>query len=171
MTEKTHWRKPYKTCYLGVVDLIAPTVLTIDRITNELDKSKKSKEYFNTVYFKEKELNGEKLLPWILNSGNARTMRGFHDNASKEFIQDWAVGYKIRLIPDASIKMKGEVTGGIVLDATLPAPPPELKAGGKGWEKAVAAYKRDGNAEAIRKHMTVPDDVIELLKEAAADVG
>ncbi|MDF3665184.1 hypothetical protein P3S60_23560, partial [Enterobacter hormaechei] len=47
---KTHYRKAFDSPYLSSADIVEPTVLTIARATLENDKTKKSKDVFNTAY-------------------------------------------------------------------------------------------------------------------------
>ena len=59
---KTHYRKAFDSPYLSSADIVEPTVLTIARATLESDKTKKTKDVFNTAYFEERELRpGESL--------------------------------------------------------------------------------------------------------------
>ena len=70
---KTHYRKAFDSPYLSSADIVEPTVLTIARATLENDKTKKSKDVFNTAYFEERELRpGEKPKPMILNATNSK---------------------------------------------------------------------------------------------------
>lgn len=57
---KTHYRKAFDSPYLSSADIVEPTVLTIARATLENDKTKKSKDVFNTAYFEERELRPRK---------------------------------------------------------------------------------------------------------------
>ncbi|SQC08943.1 Uncharacterised protein [Klebsiella pneumoniae] len=50
---KTHYRKAFDSPYLSSADIVEPTVLTIARATLESDKTKKTKDVFNTAYFEE----------------------------------------------------------------------------------------------------------------------
>jgi hypothetical protein len=87
MTEKTHYRKAFDSPYLSSADIVEPTVLTVARVTLESDRTKKTKDHFNTAYFVEKELRpGEKLKPMILNATNSKTMAAL---AGSKFIDDW----------------------------------------------------------------------------------
>lgn len=52
--EKTHYRKAFNSPYLSSADIVEPTVLTVKCVKLESDKSKKSKDVFNTAYFAEK---------------------------------------------------------------------------------------------------------------------
>ena len=64
---KTHFRKAFDLPYLSSADIVEPTILTIARVSLETDKTKKTKDVFNTAYFVERELRpGEKLKPMIL---------------------------------------------------------------------------------------------------------
>ena len=87
MTEKTHYRKAFDSPYLSSADIVEPTVLTVARVSLEVDRTKKTKDMFNTAHFVEKELRpGEKLKPMILNASNSKTMKGLTGSA---FIDDW----------------------------------------------------------------------------------
>lgn len=73
---KTHFRKAFDSPYLSSADIVEPTVLTIARVGLEPDRTKKTKDLFNTAHFVEKELRpGEKLKPMILNATNSKTLR------------------------------------------------------------------------------------------------
>ena len=64
---KTHFRKAFDSPYLSSADIVEPTVLTIKRVTLEIDRTKKTKDQFNTAWFVEDEIRpGEKLKPMIL---------------------------------------------------------------------------------------------------------
>ncbi|WP_238149443.1 hypothetical protein [Arsenophonus endosymbiont of Aleurodicus floccissimus] len=56
MTEKTHYRKALDSPYLSSADIVEPTVLTISHVLFEPDKTRRTKDVFNTAYFEEKEI-------------------------------------------------------------------------------------------------------------------
>ena len=61
MTQKTHFRKAFDSPYLSSADITGNTILTVKKVCLEGDKSKKTKDQFNTLHFKETELRkGEK---------------------------------------------------------------------------------------------------------------
>ena len=65
--EKTHYRKAFDSPYLSSADIVEPTVLTVKYVRLEPDRTKKTKDNFNTAHFAEKELRpGEALKPMIL---------------------------------------------------------------------------------------------------------
>ena len=75
MSNSTHYRKVFDSPYLSAADVVEPISLTIARVTQEVDKTKKSKDVFNTVYFVERDIRpGEKLKPMILNATNSKTV-------------------------------------------------------------------------------------------------
>jgi len=49
--ERTHYRKAFNSPYLSSADIIGQNVLTIAKVVLERDKTKKTKEDFNTCYF------------------------------------------------------------------------------------------------------------------------
>ena len=83
---KTHFRKAFHSPYLSSADIVEATVLTVSRVTLEIDKTKKTKDMFNTAYFVEREIRrGEPLKPMILNATNSKTMRNL---SGSPFIDD-----------------------------------------------------------------------------------
>ncbi|ELM7247615.1 hypothetical protein Q2X14_003859, partial [Salmonella enterica] len=52
--QKTHYRKAFDSPYLSSADIVEPTILTIARVALESDKTKKTKDVFNTAYFEER---------------------------------------------------------------------------------------------------------------------
>lgn len=148
MTEKTHYRKAFNSPYLSSADITEPTVLTIARVTLELDKTKKTKDLFNTAYFVEKEIRaGEPLKPMILNAGNSKTLRAL---AGSAFIEDWG-NTKITVYVDSSVRFGKDTVEGLRISKTPPAAtrrvitPDTLVL----WNNAKAAYVRDGNLDAV----------------------
>jgi len=84
---KTHYRKAFKSPYLSSADITAPTVLTIKHVRLEADKTKRTKDSFNTAYFTAEEIRqGEKLKPMILNVQNSKILYGMTGSL---FIDDW----------------------------------------------------------------------------------
>ena len=107
---KTHFRKAFNSPYLSSADIVGPTTLTVARVTLEPDKTKKTKDVFNTAYFSERELRpGEKLKPMILNATNSKTMSVL---AGSAFIDDWQ-GIKVTIYVDKNVKFGKEVREGL----------------------------------------------------------
>ncbi|HEY4714425.1 MAG TPA: hypothetical protein VIH30_09345, partial [Aquirhabdus sp.] len=76
MSEKTHYRKAFHSPYLSAADITEPVVLTIQRVNLEPDKTKKTKDLFNTAYFVERQIRvGEPLKPMILNATNSKMLK------------------------------------------------------------------------------------------------
>ena len=112
MTEKTHYRKAFDSPYLSSADIVEPTVLTVARVSLEVDRTKKTKDMFNTAHFVEKELRpGEKLKPMILNASNSKTMKGLTGSA---FIDDWQ-NIRITVYVDHNVRFGKETVEGLSL--------------------------------------------------------
>jgi len=162
--EKTHYRKAFKSPYLSSADIVEKEVLTIKCVNLEPDKTKKTKDHFNTAYFVESEIRrGEPLKPMILNATNSKMMKTLADSA---FIDDWQ-DVKVMIYVDHNVRMMGETMDGLRICAA-PARR-RLLVGGKQFDNAVEAYKRDGNLIAVRERVDVPADVEALIKKAAAE--
>lgn len=108
--DKTHFRKAFDSPYLSSADIVGPTVLTVSRVTLEPDKTKKSKDKFNTVYFVETELRqGEKLKPMILNATNSKTMK---ELTGSSWIEDWA-GIQITVYVEHGVRFGRDTVDGL----------------------------------------------------------
>jgi hypothetical protein len=162
---KTHYRKVYKSDHLGVADLEdyieqgMDLKLTIREVRQEFGVRVAGKKGdFNIVYFQEVGVK-----PWVLNSGNAKIISKF---ARSPLLEDW-VGLYIQLYIDKNVKFGGEIVGGVRI---LPHQPkkslPELtNANVDAWGRAIAVLKRDGNLNAVLKHMSISKKNMELLKK------
>ena len=110
MTDKTHYRKAFNSPYLSSADIVEPTILTISHVRLEADKTKKTKDSFNTAYFKEKELRpGEALKPMVLNAVNSRTMKNLTGSA---FIDDWC-NVPITIYVDTNVRFGRDTVEGL----------------------------------------------------------
>jgi hypothetical protein len=163
MNTKTHYRKAFDSPYLSSADLVEPTTLTVKCVRLEKDRTKKTKDDFNTAYFVEKEIRaGEPLKPMILNATNSKTMKGLTGSA---FIDDWN-DVRITVYVDHGVKFGKETVEGLRIS---PQPPgrkvltPDMK---KAWSNAKEAYKRDGNLDAVLARADMSeDDQAQLIAE------
>lgn len=164
--DKTHYRKAFNSPYLSSADIVEPTVLTIKHVALEIDHTKKTKDQFNTAYFVEKEIRqGEPLKPMILNATNSRTIKGLTGSA---FIEDWG-GTAITVYVDQNVRFGRDTVEGLRVSTERPrTQKPELTSDqAKAWERAIAAYSRDKNFEAVEKYMTISDENKQLIKDQA----
>lgn len=163
---KTHYRKAFNSPYLSSSDIVEPTVLTIARVALELDKTKKSKDSFNTAYFAEAEIRpGEKLKPMILNAHNSRVM--YHLTGS-HFLEDWN-NVPVTIYVDNAVRFGKETVEGLRISPNAPAKEkpwltPDMQ---NKWKNAIAAYKRDGHLDAVRDRMQVSSAHEKMIMEAA----
>lgn len=164
MNEKTHYRKAFNSPYLSSADIVEKEVLTVKQVKLEPDKTKKTKDHFNTLYFAEQEIRkGEPLKPMILNATNSKIMKTLTDSA---FIDDWQ-DISVMIYVDHNVRMMGETMDGLRICA--PPARKKLMVGGVQFKNAVEAYKRDGNLDAVKARVDVPQDVEALVKKAAAE--
>ena len=165
--DKTHYRKAFNSPYLSSADIVEPTILTILRVALEPDKTKKTKDSFNTAYFMEKELRpGEELKPMVLNATNSRTMK---ELTGTPYIDDWQ-NVPVTIYVDSGVRFGPNTVEGLRISKEKPRLiKPELLPGTKEWTRAVAAYQRDKGFDAIEKHMSISDENKELIKKDAAE--
>jgi len=163
---KTHYRKAFDSPYLSSADIVEPTVLTISRVTLEGDKTKKTKDVFNTAYFEERELRpGEKLKPMILNATNSKALKNI---TGSPFIDDWA-GIKVTVFVDANVRFGKESVEGLRIRPARVTKPSLTPAASQAWNNAKMAYKRDGNLEAVMSRMDISEQHRQqLIAECAA---
>lgn len=143
---KIHYRKAFDSPYLASADIVEPTVLTVRCVRLEPDKTKKTKDKFNTAYFVEKEIRpGEPLKPMILNATNSKTMKGLTGSA---FIDDWN-DVRITVYVDSAVKFGKDTVEGLRVSPQAPVRKVVLPTMAKAWAAAKAAYLRDGSLAAV----------------------
>lgn len=159
----THYRKVFDSPYLSSMDVVEPITLTIARVTQEVDKTKKTKDTFNTAYFAEKFIRpGEKLKPMILNATNSKTMAKL---TGTPFIEDWA-GARVMVYVERGIKFGRDTVDGlrVMQVAERKTITPD---NARMWEAAKAAYLRDGHLDKVLAKADMADEHIEQLKQEA----
>lgn len=166
--DKTHYRKAFNSPYLSSQDIIEPTTLTIAHVKLEIDKSKKTKDLFNTAYFKEKEIrSGEVLKPMILNATNSRTMRNL---TGSSFIDDWN-DVSVMVYVDSSVRFGRDTVEGLRISTEKPKLSKQaLEPGTKAWERAKESFAKHGNFDAVEKHMTITPKNHDLLAKEVMGV-
>lgn len=161
---KTHYRKAFNSPYLSSADITEPTVLTIKYVKLELDKTKKTKDFFNTAYFTAKEIRpGEELKPMILNAHNSKIVKNLTQSA---FIDDWN-NVPITVYVDPNVRFGRDTVEGLRINPSPPRTRKTLEPNTANWSNAVAAFKRDNNLDAVRKHLDVSEENEALIKEEA----
>ncbi len=168
MPEKTHYRKAFDSPYLSSADIVEPTVLTVQRVTLEADRTKKTKDAFNTAWFVEKDLRpGEKLKPMILNATNSKTMKMLTGSA---FIEDWQ-NVRVTIYVEPNVRFGKESVEGLRISPYAPekrALTPDNK---RGWDNAKAAYKRDGNLDQVLSRVDMSAEHQQQLADECAEPG
>ncbi len=140
--EKTHYRKAFNSPYLSSADIVGPTVLTISHVVLKGDETKKTKDYFNTAFFVEKEIRkGEPLKPMILNAHNSRILK---DMSNSHFIDDWQ-NIPVTIYVDKNVRFGRDTVEGLRISPQQPnlnqAPPEKEKLSDERFAKALAAVK------------------------------
>ena len=147
--QKTHFRKVFKSDHLGQADIEeyqeagSNLVFTIKHVKQELNVMVAGRTgNHNIAYF------NEAIKPMVLNATNSKIIRGFANGSP--FVEDWN-NIPVQLYIDPSVKMKGEVVGGVRINPNQPSlTKPELTPDNLDkWESAKAAYKRDGNLDKV----------------------
>lgn len=155
MTDKTHFRKAFNSPYLSSADIVGPTTLTIKRVALEKDKTKKTKDQFNTAYFVESEIRpGEPLKPMILNATNSKVMK---ELAGSAFIEDWN-DVRVTVYVDKNVKFGNEIMEGLRISPKAPGKKQLTPQQSAAWENAKKAYLRDGNLDAVLSRVDISEE-------------
>lgn len=158
---KTHFRKAFDSPYLSSADIVGPTVLTIKHVALEPDKTKKTKDKFNTAYFMQPELRpGEKLKPMILNATNSKTMRNL---TGSPFIDDWQ-NIAVTVYVDQNVRFGKETMEGLRISPNSPTKKTLTPRSAVVWDNAKEAYKRDGSLDAVLARFDMSQEHQDLLK-------
>lgn len=165
MTEqaKTHYRKAFNSPYLSSADIVGPTILTVSHVVLSGDETKKTKDFFNTAHFVEKELRqGEKLKPMILNAHNSKIMK---DLTGSHFIDDWK-NIPVTIYVDSNVRFGRDTVEGLRISPQQPvmAKKELTPSNATAWNNAKVAYKRDGNLDAVLERMAISEANQALIK-------
>lgn len=165
MTEKTHYRKAFDSPYLSSADIVEPTVLTVSHVTLDMDKTKKTKDVFNTAYFVEKEIrSGEKLKPMILNASNSKTMKAL---TNSPFIEDWK-NTQITIYVDHNVRFGKETVEGLRISPHKPEKRVLTPEHTKQWESAKAAFMRDRSLHSVLQRVDMsPEHQAQIIAECS----
>jgi hypothetical protein len=113
-----NYRAVYKSDHLGVIDLEElteqgkPLVFTIAKVQQEIGATVAgAKGNFNIAYF------AEPIKPLVLNATNANTLRRLGNFGTD--VDTWA-NIPVELYIDATVKMKGQVVGGVRIKTISP---------------------------------------------------
>ena len=173
MTDKTHYRKVFKSDHLGQADIEdyqeqgLKLIFTIAQVKQEINVMVAGRKgNHNIAYF------NEPIKPMVLNATNSKIVRGFAGGSP--FVEDWK-NIPVQLYIDPNVKMKGEVVGGVRINpnAVSLAKRVITPEDQKFWTNAKNAYKRDGNLNAVLDRCDMSDEhqqqiAIECSEEDAA---
>lgn len=163
---KTHYRKVFDSPYLSAADIVEPVVLTIRCVQVEADKTKKTKDQMNTAYFAEREIRaGEPLKPMILNATNSKMVAKI---TGSPFLEDWG-GVQVEIYVDHNVRFGRETVEGLrIRPAAIRPQKRELTPDNqKMWQRALDAYKREGNLDAVEAHVYISEENRQLLIQQA----
>jgi len=164
MTEKTHYRKAFKSPYLSSADIVGPTVLTISHVNLAGDQTKKTKDMFNTAHFAEKQLRqGEPLKPMILNAVNSRTLYAL---TGSHFIEDW-VNVPVTVYVDTNVRFGRDTVEGLRISQQPPVlqRPLVCPENVELWDRAIKSYKQNGNLTAVLSRADCSEEHQKLIAE------
>lgn len=155
-TKKTHYRRVFKSDHLGSADLEdfiedkKPLVFTIKEVKQEIGVSVAGKKgSFNIAYFV------ENIKPLVLNATNSKVVKVFAGGSP--FVEDWK-NITVELYIDETVKMKGEIVGGVRIKSIKPTLP-FLTAESKAYQNAVAHIRGGGKIDDIEKRFIVTDEM------------
>lgn len=154
-TEKSHYRKVFKSDHLGVADLEEyleqgkRLVFNIKEVKQHFGISVAGRKgNHNIAYFV------ENIKPLVLNATNSKIVKSF--NNGNPFVDDW-YNTVIELYIDETVQMKGEVVGGVRI---RPIQPKTEKVKPEFTESNFEAAKSKGaTVERIKQSYTLSSEV------------
>jgi hypothetical protein len=121
-TKDVSYRIAYKSDHLGVIDLEEmlengqSLIVTIKEVWHEQGAVVAgSKGNFNIAYF------AESIKPLVLNATNAATIRRLCNGGAN--LNTWKMPVTVELYIDATVKMKGQIVGGVRIRKALNVTP------------------------------------------------
>lgn len=157
---KTHYRKIAKSDHLGCADLEdfieekKSLIFTITHVKQEIGVSVAGKKgNFNIAYFK------EKIKPLVLNSTNSKVLKSMTNGSP--FVEDW-VNLTIEMFIDETVRMKGELVGGVRIKPSAFVLP-QLPSSGKAYDNAIEYVRQNGHTEGIEQRYTLTDETRQKL--------
>ena len=169
---KTHYRKVLKSDHLGCADLEdfvenkSDMIFTVQQVRQELGAKVAGKKIdANIMYFELK--NGIKIKPLVLNATNAKSMKKMTGSG---FIEDWK-GFNVKLFIDANVSMMGEKVGGVRINPRAVIFEKQLldRSNAKTWTNTISAFKRDGNFNAVLKHINISQQDMQFIADGVAN--
>lgn len=119
-TEKTHWKKAFKSDYLSSSDIDGKDlILTIEKVVYKECMTQSGKKYCNVAIFKE-----EGYKPMILNVTNSKMVKKFTGN--KTHLEDWN-NIKVQIYVDAKVRFGNDTVEGLRIRSTQPSSPKNKK--------------------------------------------
>tara|TARA_R110000787_G_scaffold167889_2_gene280858 strand:- start:6122 stop:6631 length:510 start_codon:yes stop_codon:yes gene_type:complete len=165
MSNQTHYRKAFKSDHLGCADLEdfiesgSNLVFTISHVNQERGAKVAGKKIdANIAYFV------ENIKPLVLNATNSKTVSKL---AGSVFVENWK-SIPVQLYIDPSVSMKGQVTGGVRVSTNKIKPRQVITRDCQQWNNAIAAYKRDGNFNAVLSKADIKDIDMQFIADGVA---
>lgn len=165
MSNQTHYRKVFKSDHLGCADLEdfiesgSNLVFTISHVNQERGTRVAGKKIdANIAYFV------EGIKPLVLNATNSKTVSKL---ASSVFVENWQ-NIPVQLYIDPNVKMKGEMTGGVRVSPNKIKPRQSIVRDSPMWGNAIAAYKRDGNFNAVLSKADMLENDMQFIADEVA---
>lgn len=163
--KKHHYRAIAKSDHLGVADLEdfieekRPLIFTIGHVKQEFGVTVAGKKGdFNIAYFV------EKIKPLVLNNTNSKTIKVFCSGSP--FVEDW-INVPVELYIDETVKMKGELVGGVRIKNVKPGLP-NLTKESASYPKVLEYVRGGGSIEDVEKKFIVSP---EIQKQILADAN
>ncbi|KKN13343.1 hypothetical protein LCGC14_1007350 [marine sediment metagenome] len=174
MTEtiKTHYRKVFKSDYLGVADLEEyveakkELVFQLTHVCQELNVRVAGKSGdFNIAYFKDSP-EGK---PLVLNAGNSKIIKKLAGGSP--FVEDWN-NILVELYIDDNVRRGKEMTSGVRIHPNSPKrEKQEIILGHPRWEEVKKAFVRDSGFDNVLKRAIISEENMKLMRAEVEQVA
>lgn len=166
MSEKTHFKKAFKSPYLGSQDLpdYKDMNLTIEKVIMQESKGLKENSTFNIAYFTDVSFK-----PMLLNSTNSKRVSKL---ANSPYIEDW-VNIEVTLTVK-KVSAFGDIHDALrIREVTrkIQTSLPELNSNSKKWNEIIGRVSEGAKREVISKYYSVSDEawneILQKIEEQA----
>lgn len=154
--KRHHYRAIAKSDHLGVADLedfieekksMVFTITHVKQETGIMVAGKKGN--FNIAYF------AESIKPLVLNNTNSKVLKIFAGGSP--FVEDWN-NIAVELFIDETVKLKGDLVGGIRIKNTKPTLP-TLTAESKAYPAIVDHIRKGGSISDVEKKYIISTEM------------
>jgi len=161
--KKTHWKKAYKSDYLGASDIDAELQVTIREVVFKECKLATGRQMCNVAIFTDNRIK-----PMILNVTNSKIIKKFAKNSP--YIEDWK-GINVSIYVDRNVRFGKDTVEGLRIRSTQPDMRVKLKEVPADKIDNLISFIKSGKKtlEEMKKIYLITPEIQSKIKEGLKD--